>query len=323
MSASKTLSPLTEKLSKGAEILPQNLVALRHLSSLLPIHKQKKIFNDLAGVHTSNIRGRGVDFSEVRGYQAGDDIRTMDWRVTARTGQAHIKVFREERERPVIIVADMRSSMFFGTKHALKSVLCADLAALFSWSALDNGDRIGALLFNDTDEVDLRPKSGRKQVMHLLHELSEFKPQPSSEPTVEPRSERFAQMCRHLRRVTKPGSAIYFISDWSGFDEESERQLYQLSRHNDVIALNVYDSMEAELPPPGSYPLTDGVNKHVLQTFNQQQRNHHQQIFQQHLDNLKSKTLKLAIPCLSLTANGNVMTELRQGLGLTQLGGRR
>ena len=114
-------------LSKGALISTDNLVAIRHLAKLLPIHKQKKVLNEMAGVHTSNLRGRGVDFSEVRSYQAGDDIRAMDWRVTARTQKPHIKVFREERERPIMVVCDLRSSMFFGTQHAFKSVLAADI----------------------------------------------------------------------------------------------------------------------------------------------------------------------------------------------------
>lgn len=325
MNNTAALSPLSEQLSKGAEILPHNLVALRHLANTLPIHKQKKIFNDLAGVHSSNIRGRGVDFSEVRSYQAGDDIRTMDWRVTARTGLPHIKVFREERERPVIVVADLRSSMFFGTRHALKSVLCADLAALFAWSALNNGDRIGALLFDEQKEIDLRAKSGRKQVMHLLHNLSEFNASGSQQKTDEDsgqeqqsQQQRFAQICRHLRRICKPGSAIYFISDWLGFDKASEQQLFQLSRHNDVIALNLFDAMEQHLPPAGSYPLTDGQTKQQLNTYNQQQSAQHQVLFEQQQLELTNTMSKLGVPCISLAAHQDVMSNLRTGLGLTQ-----
>ena len=170
-------------LSAGAEIKTDNLVAIRHIAKLLPIHKQKKVLNELAGIHTSNVRGRGVDFSEVRSYQPGDDIRAMDWRVTARNQKPHIKVFHEERERPIMIVCDLRSSMFFGTQYAFKSVLAADIASLFSWSALNNGDRFGALLFDNNREIDVRPKPGLKQVMHVLHALAEFTQQ--QEATVE------------------------------------------------------------------------------------------------------------------------------------------
>jgi len=305
-------------LSAGATIETDNLVSMRHYAGQIPLHKQKKVLNDLAGVHTSNIRGRGVDFSEVRAYQAGDDIRAMDWRVTARNQKPHIKVFREERERPIVLVCDLRSPMFFGTQYAFKSVLAADLTALFAWSALGNGDRIGALLFDNQNEVDLRPKPGRKQVMHLLHELSEFNVQ--QKPAEEG---RLAQMLRHLRRVCKPGSAIYFVSDWHGFDSECERQLYQLTRHNDVMAVKLYDGLEAELPPPGSYPLTNGQQRIQIESFSAQQREKHQQHFEQATQELSASLLKQGIPLLNLKANQDVMTALRNGLGLNKTSGRR
>lgn len=299
------------QLSAGAIITSDNLVAMRHLANQLPLHKQKKVLNDLAGVHTSNIRGRGVDFSEVRAYQAGDDIRAMDWRVTARNQKPHIKIFREERERPIMLVCDLRSSMFFGTRHAFKSVLAADLTALFAWSAMNNGDRIGALLFDNHRELDLRPKPGRKQVMHLLHELTRFEAvQTPAEPG------RLAQMLRHLRRVCKPGSAIYLVSDWHGFDYDCEAQLYQLTRHNDVSAIKIHDRLEAQLPPPGSYPLTDGQQRIQLESYSAQQRETHQHNFDQQKQQLASRLLKLGIPLLNLCANDDVIPLLRSGFGL-------
>ena len=298
------------KLSKGAKIETDNLVSMRHYAQQIPIHKQKKVLNDLSGVNTSSIRGRGVDFSEVRAYQAGDDIRAMDWRVTARNQKPHIKVFREERERPIMIACDLRSSMFFGTRHAFKSVLAADLAALFSWAALNNGDRIGALLFDNQKEIDLRPKPGRKQVMHLLHELASF----NQEQTTN-ESGRLSEMLRHLRRVCKPGSAIYFISDWNGFDEDCERQLYQLSKHNDVFAFQIFDHLEAELPPPGSYPLTDGQQRIQMESFSDSQREKHIQQFERRQSHLKQRLIAQGIPLITLQPNSEVITELRSGMG--------
>lgn len=302
-------------LSPGAEITTDNLVALRHLAHALPIHKQKKVLNELAGVHTSNLRGRGVDFSEVRSYQPGDDIRAMDWRVTARNQKPHIKVFREERERPVMIACDLRSSMFFGTQHAFKAVLAADLVSLFSWSALNNGDRIGALLFDNEREVDIRPKPGRKQVMHVLHELAEFKQQQTP-----PQSDthRLADMFRHLRRVARPGSTIYIISDWHDFDEDCERQLHKINKHNDIVTLNIIDAFEENILPQGSYPLTDGEQRLQLECYSKSQSLAHQQLFQARQKNLKQRMLKLAIPSIKLHATDDIIHQLRIGLGLTQ-----
>ena len=310
-------------LSKGALISTDNLVAIRHLAKLLPIHKQKKVLNELAGIHTSNLRGRGVDFSEVRSYQPGDDIRAMDWRVTARTQKPHIKVFREERERPIMVVCDLRSSMFFGTQHAFKSVLAADICSLFSWSALNNGDRIGALLFDDNHETDIRPKPGRKQVMHVLHELSLFKQQQDRDEQTPNDStattSRLADMLRHTRRVTRPGSTIYLISDWQDFDLDCERQLHQISKHNDVVAINIFDAFEENILPLGSYPLTDGKQRLQLECYSKTQGLEHQHAFEQRQQDLKQRTLKLGIPLISLQAQNDIITELRKGLGLSQI----
>jgi len=304
-------------LSTGAEITTDNLVTMRKLANLLPIHKQKKVLNELAGIHTSNLRGRGVDFSEVRSYQPGDDIRAMDWRVTARNQKPHIKVFREERERPIMIVCDLRSSMFFGTQYAFKSVLAADIASLFAWSALNNGDRIGALLFDNNREIDIRPKPGRKQVMHVLHELAEFNQQQTPINTAKP-SSRLAEMCRHVRQITRPGSTVYFISDWQGFDQDCERQLHKISKSNDVVALNIFDAFEENILPLGSYPLTDGQQRMQLECYSKSQSIAHQQAFQQRIQELKQKTLKLGIPLINLQAKGDVISDLRSGLGLSQ-----
>ena len=305
-------------VSSGVKILTDNLVTLRPLANLLPIHKQKKVLNEMAGIHTSSLRGRGVDFSEVRSYQPGDDIRAMDWRVTARNQKPHIKLFREERERPVMIVCDLRSSMFFGTQYAFKSVLAADLVSLFSWSALNNGDRIGALLFDNNREIDIRPKPGRKQVMHVLHELAEFNQQ-QTQPTSTSSISRLADMCRHTRRVARPGSTIYFISDWQDFDQDCEHQLHQINKHNDIVALNIFDAFEKNILPLGSYPLTDGQQRLQLECYSQSQGIAHQQAFRQRQENLKQRTLKLGIPLINLQAEQDIVAQLRVGLGLSQV----
>ncbi len=307
------------QFSAGAVIDAANLVRLRALSGFLPLHRQRKILNDLSGSHTSAVRGRGLDYAEVRAYQPGDDIRAMDWRVTARTGDAHIKVFKEERERPVIIVCDLRSGMHFGTRHAFKSVLAADLAALLAWAASNHGDRVGALLFNDEDETDLRPKTGRKQVLQIINALAEAKPQPY-------RTGRMQQMCRHLRRVVRPGSAVYFISDFAGFDDECERQLFDLTRHSDLIALQVSDPLEASLPPPGVYQFAWQDKKHLVNAADRRLRQQYEDAWQQRRNDLSAHMLRLKSPLLALTTDmADPLTALRNGLGLSgsRTSGRR
>ncbi|KZZ45502.1 MAG: DUF58 domain-containing protein [Saccharospirillaceae bacterium] len=303
----------TQRFSSGAEIKPANLVSLRDLANQLPLHKQKRIINDLAGPHTSAVRGRGIDFSEVREYQPGDDIRSMDWRVTARTGDPHIKLFREERERPVLVVCDLRASMHFGTRRALKSVLAADISALIAWAAMTNGDRIGGLIFNDQQEVDLRPKTGRKQVLSLLHNMAEIEKSIASD-----NHQRMQQICRHIRRIARPGSAIYFVSDWSGIDADCERQLFNVTRHCDLVAVQLYDPIEADLPPPGLYNLTDRRQKLALDTHSQTAREAHQQAFAHQQQQIRQHMLRLKVPLIRIATNDDPLTSLRSGLGLTQ-----
>ena len=297
-----------QEFSSGTQIDPARLAGLSTLARLLPLHKQKKILNDQAGVYSSALRGRGIDFSEVREYQSGDDIRAMDWRVTARTDTPHIKVFREERVRPVLLVCDLRASMNFGTRRALKRVVAADITALFGWSAIANGDRIGSLIFNDSEEHDLRPKTGRKALMALLHQLSNM---PLSAPVSK--SERMLQICRHIARVARPGTAIYIISDWQGFDEECERALYPVSRHCDLTAVHISDPFESQLPT-GDFALTDGEHRSSLH-ITAKARDQHIEQWQQSLSELRHRMNRLRIPLTLISTHADPLDQLRPGFG--------
>lgn len=300
--------------SQGSQIESSNLVRLRNLAPLLPLAKQKKVLNDLSGNHSSYLRGRGMDYSEVRQYQAGDDIRTMDWRVTARTTQAHVKVFHEEKERPVLLFCDLRAGMQFGSQRALKSVLAADLTALLAWCSLNAGDRVGALLFSDEKERVLRPKPGANSVLNIVRQLGVINSQSDQE-----KQDRLQQMFRHLRRVARPGSRIYIVSDWYGFDQECQQHLYHVSRHSDVVAIHLSDPLEKELPPPGLYPINDGEQQHWLNSLTRQNRDNFRHTFAQQLDQLNRQLLGLQIPLIQLsTSEQNPLTILRSGLGLSQ-----
>ena len=314
---------IPDAFSTGGRIETGNLVALQKLSRQLPLRKQRKVLSTLAGTHISRIRGRGTDFSEVRQYQPGDDIRTMDWRVTARTGSAHIKVFQEEKERPVLLVCDLRSSMRFGTRRALKRVLAADICALLGWAALNEGDRIGALIFDDQKEIDLRPSTGAKQVLNLIqslaaeHDSGHESAEQTSSPLRNPQ-QRFEAICQHLRRIARPGSSVYFISDWHGWSQDAFRQLYQVTRHCDLTAIQVYDRMESELPPPGVYDVTDGNQRARLNTHSTTLRSAHRRAFEQFCQQLVTDTRRIGTPLISIATDQNPLQSLRDGFGITR-----
>ena len=233
----------------------------------------------LAGAYRSRFRGRGVDFLESRNYQPGDDIRNMDWRVTARTGRPHTKVFQEERERPVLVVMDASPSLYFGTRRRLKSVAAGQMAAAIAWSAVRRGDRIGGFLFAPGRHRELRPAGGRRGAMRMIQGLVDWL-QP--EETPEQSQDSLAGALERVRHAVRPGSLIIIISDFFSLDEDSNRHLSRLRQHNDVIGCQVLDVAE-HLLPAGRYPITDGEVASVLDMGQTASRRRYQDMGIRHL----------------------------------------
>jgi uncharacterized protein (DUF58 family) len=211
------------------------------------------------GPYRTRFRGRGMEFAEVRAYQPGDDARSIDWRVTARRGKAHTKLFHEERERPVLLALDYRKPMFFATRGCFKAVQTSRLAALLAWQALGRGDRVGALLFSEEHHLELRPKSGKGAVLGLLRRMVEDPAwqRPPHRPFAPGRP--LAATLQRLHRVARPGSLIQLLSDCTGWDDEVEKQLALLCRHCELTLVHCYDPLERELPPSGTYRVSDGA----------------------------------------------------------------
>ncbi len=211
----------------------------------------------------------------MRSYQPGDDIRTIDWRVTARTGSAHTKLFREERERPVLVVVDQRNSMFFGSSHCFKSVLAAQLASLLAWSALDGGDRVGGLVFNEQGHQEIRPRRSRKTVLALLSQIAQIQQRPAP-GHARAQQDSFATMLANLRRIARPGSSLFLISDFRGASQEVRREhLFELAKHTELTAMACADPLESELPRAGTYAVTNGSARSELHTGDRQLRDNY------------------------------------------------
>ncbi|MDF3013878.1 MAG: ATPase, partial [Cellvibrio sp.] len=224
----------------------------------------------LSGPERTRFRGRGMDFEEVRLYQPGDDIRSIDWRVTARTQVAHTKIFREERERPVFMVVDQRSSLFFGSTRCFKSVLAAHIAALLGWAALANGDRLGALVFGDYTQRDVRPRRSKHAVLELLYQMQDYNHRLTSPITPAPalspagqlqKANSLNAMLADARRIAKPGCALFIISDFHDLDTGAEQQLFELARHTDVTLIHVYDQLERQLISNSPLTISNGTER--------------------------------------------------------------
>jgi uncharacterized protein (DUF58 family) len=238
----------------------KELMLMRFDAMALSMPSAKRALRQQSGSHRSPFRGRGMEFSEVRLYQAGDDVRSIDWRVTARRQKPHTKLFHEERERPVLIVCDQSISQFFGSKTTFKSVRAAQSAALLAWMAIEKGDRVGGIVFSDKGHHEVRPARSRKSVMRLINVISEFNLALSVNGASKEADTIFTlnEALMETQRIAKPGTLIFILSDFLDFNETTKKHIQILSKHNNVAAIRNYDSLEMELPPPGSYTVSNG-----------------------------------------------------------------
>jgi len=295
-------------------ISQSTLIGLNRDARQLPLNSAS-IQAQFNGQYLSTFKGRGMEFDESRPYQPGDDIRAMDWRVTARTGKAHTKVFREERERPVLLWIDYRQPMFFGTQQHFKSVLAAKIAALLAWSTAHHGDRLGGLIFSETSHIELRPSRGKSASLHFIKQLAQHSAWENPVHTSQ-HTKSAADALGRLQRVNKPGSLIFLISDFRNMDELGWSQLSQLSRHSDVILISVHDPLEQQLPPAGNYKMSDGNKELNLNTYNKKQRQQYQQRFSNQQTHLQNISRKMGMHYLSISTEDDVLSTLQHKLGI-------
>ncbi|CAK0746516.1 DUF58 domain-containing protein [Gammaproteobacteria bacterium] len=292
------------------------LIALHRGAELLPL-RPSTIRSTRSGTYLSPFRGRGMEFDEVRPYQQGDDARTLDWRVTARTGRPHTKLFREERERAVLLWVDLRRTMHFATRGAFKAVRAAQAAALLGWSAVQHGDRLGGLLFAEGFHRELAPRRGRAPLLHLLERLADAPAWTTSRYDFSVDSATvLADAFTRLRRVAQPGSLIFLLSDFQALDALTEAHLVQLARHNDLVLIQVYDSLEADLPPPGHYRVSNGHTTCAFDAGSSVARRRYHDAFDAHRTTLTTLCHNHGMHHLVLATDDDPLEALQRGLGV-------
>jgi uncharacterized protein (DUF58 family) len=232
-------------------ILPDvaELVALRGAAQGLNLHAHRPALANLHGGHRSAQRGRGLEFEEVRLYAPGDDARTIDWRVTARRGRVHTKLFREERERPVWLVADLHAGLFFGSKRQLKSALLLRAAAILAWAASLGGDRLGAVIASGGEPLIIAPRSRQVGVLQVIEALVER--QPRAPGAAE--ANGLTAALTTLRPLLQPGGLVLVLSDFAGIDADAETLLAALSTRSELRLLWLTDALESSGLPSGAY----------------------------------------------------------------------
>lgn len=265
------------------------------------------------GAYVSHFRGRGMEFDESRPYQPGDDPRSIDWRVTARSTTAYTKLFREERERPVLVVVDLRSNMHFATRGCFKSVNASRAAALIAWAAHHRGDRLGGIIFGDTTHRELKPRLGRRAALRFVHQLAEH-PDWANRGVPEG-SDPFAQAMSSLRRVARPGSLVVVVSDFIGFDRAAQSYLSSVARHNEVLAIFLNDPLEQKLPPPGRYRIVSPDDELAIDTYAAAARRDYEHEFRERSQVLEAFCHRYGVHLMSMSTDDDPVSTLQTALG--------
>ncbi len=304
-----------ETLPRGVYADLDELIRLQfkvHGVSFLP---RQPVQSLLVGRRASRLRGRGLDFEEIRRYIPGDDIRTMDWRVTARTQKPHTRVYTEERDRPVLLVADQRLSMFFGSQVAMKSVTAAEVAAMGAWRTFSVGDRVGALVFNDREVREVPPHRSRQRVMQILETVVEMNHALRVDGDIEPNPAMLNRVLERVLHLAKHDYLVAMISDFNGADEATKNAVTRLAVHNDVIAFFIHDPLEARLPSLGKVIVSQGEWQLEVDTGDNAFRSRFSEQFEKEFKNARDLMLKRGIPVLPIHTAGGVREQFMELLG--------
>lgn len=307
----------------GVYVSLEELIALQFRARGFSFLPRQPIHSILAGRHASRMRGRGLDFEEIRGYLPGDDPRTIDWKVTARTREPHVRVYTEERDRPAIIVVDQRTSMFFGSVRAMKSVVAAQAAAIGAWRVLRVGDRIGAVVFNDADRVEFKPQRSRRAVLQILGTLVEMNQALRADSPTPTDPGMLNRALDGATRVAKHDHLVVVISDFDGLDEETRRLMTLLTRHNDVIAIPVFDPLSKALPEGGRLIVSDGTLQLELDTGSGNVRKKLLEVSSRRWQSILAWWEELAIPVAPLMTDRDPVDQIGELLGQARVVGRR
>ena len=306
---------MTREQSQGVYVDLASLMRLKYNARGFSYLPHQPIRSLLSGRKRSKLRGRGLDFDELRHYRPGDDIRTMDWRVTNRTGKPHVRVYTEERDRPVIVVVDQRLPMFFGSEKNMKSYVAAEIAALTAWRVMSSGDRVGAILFNDTRSVKINPSRSEKKTINWLGDLVAMNNDLSVTPGHDSNPQALTDALLLLERSVGHDYLIVLISDFYGWDEYSMGVIARINQHNDIICSLVYDPLERSISNAHSLIISDGSYQLEVDPTQHNIGDKFEASFKSSLSHVTEDLRQHSIPVLPVDTVAPVTDQLRQKLG--------
>jgi uncharacterized protein (DUF58 family) len=307
----------------GVYIDLDGLIALEHRGRKVSFLPHQPVHSLLSGRFASRMRGRGLNFEEIRDYRAGDDVRSIDWKVTARLQKPHVRVFNEERDRQALLVVDQRVSMFFGSRFAMKSVTAAEAAAIGAWRVLGVGDRVGAIVFNDRGLVEIKPRRSRATVLQILSAIASRNQELGVGRGIAAAPDMLNTALAQATRRALHDASVIVISDFDGADDATRKMIGAMTRHNDVVALLVHDPLQSDLPASASMTVTDGELQIELEVGRASVRKSIAEATEARLRGVFAWTHELGVPVLPLSAAEETAPQLRRLLGAMPSGGGR
>ncbi|CCM74497.1 DUF58 domain-containing protein [Rhizobium mesoamericanum] len=298
--------------SDGIHVTTDQLVALEARARDLSFVQKARSHRQLAGRIQSSLRGRGLIFEELREYLPGDDIRSIDWRVMARTGKPVVRVYDEEKERPALLLVDQRVNMFFGSRRAMKSVAAAEAAILCAWRIFGSGDRVGGFIFGDDGIDEVRPHRSRKAVIALADRIADKNARLSASYSGSTSPQALNEALRRTFAFAHHDHLIILISDLNGHDDATRNLLLNLSQSNDVICLLVYDPFLLELPEVGEIVVSGGNLQAELTLGERSVRDAVDSFARERGRELRRWQRELGLPMLPLSAAEETPPQLRR-----------
>ncbi|QJE98831.1 DUF58 domain-containing protein [Luteolibacter luteus] len=291
------------------------LIRLRYRANGISLLPRQPVTSVLSGRHASRLRGRGLNFEEIRRYLPGDDIRQMDWKVTARTKKPHIRVYTEERGRDVLLLVDQRLGMFFGSRRNFKSVTAAEIAALAAWRVIAAKDRVLAIVFGDTDFTVLPGGSSRNHVMRILQAVIDRNETLAIDRGIVPGPGILNEVLHRAERLVPHDALVLLISDGNGSDQETQASLSRIAAHNDVAVALVNDPLEIELPDAGSKVFAGGAMQLEADTSDAKLREEFRRDYRDRLEAARHYLIQRQVPILPIRTDEEVAPQVRKLLG--------
>lgn len=301
--------------SQGVYASLEELIRFQFLTRDFSFLPGQPVDSVLAGRYASRLRGRGLNFEELRRYLVGDDVRMIDWKVTARTRSPYVRVYTEEKDRSVLVVCDQRMNMFWGTKGRLKSVTAAQATALAAWRATAVGDRVGAIVFNDEEVTQHRPQRSQKSVMAVLNAVLRLNHKLHAESESQPAPHMLNEALKQALKVASHDMLVVVVSDFFGVDKTTEKLTAKLAQHNDVIGILVTDPIR-ESPSEQAIIASDGALQAELPFERPAIRDKVKASYKEERDNITHFLRKISAPLLELRNDQDVVQQVRKLLGV-------